>query len=224
MAVCLGSARVAAIRVSRLDSTCYCVGGADNAVVSSAIVRLQASPEYETGEEFTQKNGDGDIVINIKDQDRLKRINLTMEFATRDIALLELLTGGTVYTNGGGDIIGFARRGVGAQASDPVAMELWTRAVSSSGECVAASDAWWRWTYPKATFTLGDVSHENGIGLVNLTGTAEANPNYGDGCWDDWPAEEEIDPSSPEHFVLDSAGPPTTACGYTATPVPNATS
>jgi hypothetical protein len=218
MAVCLGSARVCALRVSRLDSTCNCVAGEDNAVVTSAIVRLQASPEYETGDEFIQKNGCGDIVINIKDVDRLKRINLTMELASRDIALLELLTGGTVYTDGA-DIVGFARRGVGAAANDPVAMELWTRAVSSSGNCVTTTSGWWRWTYPKATFTLGDVTHENGIGLVQLTGTSEANPNYGNGCFDDWPADDDIDPDSPEHFVLDEAGPPTTACGYIAVPV-----
>jgi hypothetical protein len=218
MAVCLGSARVCALRVSRLDSTCNCVAGEDNAVVSSAIVRLQASPEYEAGDEFIQKNGCGDIVINIKDVDRLKRINLTMELATRDISLLELLTGGTVYTDGV-DIIGFARRGVGATANDPVAMELWTKAVSSSGNCVVGTSNWWRWTYPKATFTLGDVSHENGIGLVQLTGTAEANPNYGNGCFDDWPSADDIDPDSPEHFVLDEDGPPTAACGYIAVPV-----
>lgn len=218
MAICLGSARVCALRVSRLSSTCACVAGATNAVVSSAIVRLQASPEYETGDEFVQKNGCGDIVINIKDADRLKRINLTMELATRDMSLLELLTGGTVYTEGS-DIVGFARRGVGASAPDPVAMELWTKAVSSSGNCVTEAAAWWRWTYPKATFTLGDVSHENGIGLVQLTGTAEANPNYGNGCFDDWPVTDEIDPTSPEHFVFDPDGPPTAQCGYIAVPV-----
>lgn len=218
MAVCLGSARVCALRVARLNSTCYCVAGEDNAVVSSAIVRLQASPEYETGDEFIQKNGCGDIVINIKDADRLKRINLTMELATRDISLLELLTGGTVYAEGE-DIVGFARRGVGASAPDPVAMELWTRAVSSSGNCTVDTAAWWRWTYPKATFTLGDVSHENGIGLIQLTGIAEANPNYGNGCFDDWPTTDDIDPTSPEHFVLDDDGPPTAGCGYVSVPV-----
>lgn len=218
MAVCLGSARVCVLRVSRLSNTCACVAGATNGAVSSAIVRLQASPEFETGDEFIQKNGCGDIVINIKDADRLKRINLTMELATRDIALLELLTGGTVYSNGV-NIEGFARRGVGAAANDPVAIELWTRAVSSSGNCTTETAAWWRWTYPKASLTLGDVSHENGIGLVTLSGTAEANPNFGNGCFDDWPMTTVIDPDSPEHFVLDAAGPPTSACGYITVPV-----
>lgn len=219
MAVCLGSARVCALRVSRLDDICSCVVGEDNAVVSSAIVRLQASPEYETGDEFIQKDGCGNIVINIKDVDRLKRINLTMELATRDIALLEILTGGTVYANEEGDIIGFARRGIGAEANDPVAMELWTRAVGASGTCAVETAAWWRWTYPKATFTLGDVTHENGIGLVQLTGFSEANPNFGNGCFDDWPSVDEIDPDSPEHFVLDEQGPPQAQCGYIPVPV-----
>lgn len=217
MAVCLGSARVCVIRVSRLNATCSCVAGATGAVVSSAIVRLAASPEYETGDEFIQKNGCGDIEVTVKDVDRLKRINLQLELATRDMELLELLTGGTLYIDGLGEPEGFARRGIGAAANNPVAVELWTRAVGTSGTCQADTSSWWRWTYPKATFTLGDTTLENGIATVQLTGFAEANPNYGNGCFNDWPAEDDIDPDSPEHFVFDAA-PPTAACGYITVP------
>lgn len=217
MAVCLGSARVCVIRVSRLSSSCSCVPGATGAVASSAIVRLAATPEYETGDEFITKNGCGDIELSIKDVDRLKRINLQLELATRDMELLELLTGGTLYVDGLGEPEGFARRGIGVAANDPVAMELWTRAISTAGTCGADDSTWWRWTYPKATFTLGDTTLENGIATVQLTGFAEANPNYGDGCFNDWPATDPIDPDSPEHFVFDDA-PPTTACGYITVP------
>jgi hypothetical protein len=221
MSVCLGSARACAVRVARLDSTCAIVKGANNAVASTAIVRLQSSPEYETGDEFIQKNGCGDICLYVKDGDKLKRMNLTLELCTRDMEMLELLTGGELIMDGA-DVIGFSRRGVGAADPDPVSLELWTRAIPSgqSGACADpnAGASWWRWVYPRASFTLGDVTHENGIGLVSLTGIADPNPFWGNGPFNDWPGDEFPDPTSPEHFVLDSVGPPTTQCGYIAVP------
>jgi hypothetical protein len=221
MSVCLGSARVCALRVARLDSTCQIVKGANNAVASTAIVRLVSSPEYETGDEFIQKNGCGDICLYVKNADKLKRMNLTMELCTRDMELLELLTGASLYTDAS-EVIGLSRRGVGATDPDPVSLELWTKAIPSgtSGACADpdAGASWWRWVYPRATFTLGDVTHENGIGLVSLTGFADPNPYWVNGPFNDWPADEILDQESPEHFVLDSVGPPTGQCGYIAVP------
>jgi hypothetical protein len=222
MSVCLGSARVCALRVTRLDSTCQIVKGANNAVASTAIVRLVSSPEYETGDEFIQKNGCGDICLYVKNADKLKRMNLTMELCTRDMELLELLTGASLYTDGG-EVVGLARRGVGATDPDPVSLELWTKAIPSgtSGACADpnAGASWWRWVYPRATFTLGDVTHENGIGLVSLTGFADPNPYWVNGPFNDWPADGYLDQESPEHFVLDSVGPPAGQCGYISVPL-----
>lgn len=221
MSVCLGSARVCALRVVRLDSTCQIQTGANNAVVSTAIVRLQSSPEYETGDEFIQKNGCGDVALVVKTLDKLKRINLQLELCTRDMELLELLTGGSLYTIGS-DVSGFARRGIGETDPDPVSMELWTRAIptGTGGSCVDPNTgaSWWRWVYPKASFTLGDTTLENGIALINLTGYAEPNINWGNGPFNDWPADELLQEDSPEHFVLDADGPPTAACGYISVP------
>ena len=219
MSVCLGSARVCALRVTRLDDTCRIVQGANNAVVSTAIVRLQSSPEYETGDEFIQKNGCGDIALVVKTGDKLKRMTLQLELCTRDMELIELLTGASLYTIGA-DVSGIARRGVGLSDPDPVSVELWTKAIptGTGGGCASEAGGWWRWVYPKATFTLGDVTHENGIGLVQLSGFAEPNPYWGNGPFNDWPADELLQEDSPEHFVLDSDGPPTAACGYITVP------
>lgn len=144
-----------------------------------------------------------------------------MELCTRDMALLELLTGATIYTKTG-EATGIGRRGVGAGDPNPVSLELWTKAIPTgqSGACAAVGAAqWWRWVYPRATFTLGDVTHENGIGLVSLTGFADPNPYWTNGPFNDWPADQLPDAESPEHFVLDTAGPPTTQCGYIAVPL-----
>lgn len=220
MSVCLGSARVCALRVTRLDANCNIVKGANNAVASSAIVRLQSSPEYETGDEFLQKNGCGDICLYIKALDKLKRMNLQMDLCTRDMELIELLTGASLYTIDGA-VSGLSRRGIGEADPDRVSVELWTKAIPTgqSGACTQGNGAtWWRWVYPAATFTLGDVTHENGIGLVTLSGFADPNPNWYNGPFNDWPADEAFDINSPEHFILDSDGPPATTCGYITVP------
>ena len=221
MSVCLGSARVCALRVARLNSACQIVPGANNGVVSTAIVRLQSSPEYVTGDEFIQKNGCGDICLNIKTLDKLKRMTLQLELCTRDMELIELLTGAQLYTDGG-EIVGVSRRGVGASDPNPVSLELWTKAIptGTTGGCQASTGEpeWWRWVYPRASFTLGDVTHENGIGMVMMSGYAEPNTWWGNGPWNDWPADQLLDENSPEHFVLDSVGPPTAQCGYVTVP------
>ena len=153
----------------------------------------------------------------MRDLDKLKRMNLQMELCTRDLELLEILTGATLYTVDG-TVSGLARRGVGAADPDAVSLELWTKAISTSGACQVAGQSWWRWVYPRAVFTLGDTALENGIATVQLTGFADPNPVWGNGPWNDWPATVFPDPDSPEHFVLDSDGPPTAVCGYTEVP------
>lgn len=216
MAVCFSSAKLCVLRVARLNSACACVSGATNGAVTSGIIRLQATPEYDTGQEYLLKNGCGDICVNFRDCDRLKRLNLSMELCTRDMELLEILTGGSIYTSTG-TTVGFSRRGTADTCPSPVFLEIWTRAIDATGTCVTPTYKWWRVVYPKATFTLGESSFENGVATVQLTGFAEPNPLIAaDGCWNDITLT--LDTDSPEHFFLQSSEPPTAVCGYTAVP------
>jgi hypothetical protein len=221
MAVCFSSAKLCLLRVARLDSNCGCVTGSTAGAVTSGIVRLDANPDMETGQEYLLKNGCGDICVNFRDCDRLKRINLQMELCTRDMELLEILTGGTIYTSDG-TTTGFSRRGIGSSCPNPVQLEIWTRAVDNTGTCTESGNpyAWWHIVYPKATFTLGDSTFENGVATVKLTGYSEANSQIGTGCWDDLPAG--LDETSPEFFFLEDSSYvlPSATCGYVTVPVP----
>lgn len=223
-AICRSSAQVCAIRVARLASNCTFVPGASSAVASSALIRIGSSPEYSPGEDFELKNGCGQLCVSLKNCDQLKRMNLTLELCTRDPALLELMTGAPVYTVGQ-DIIGYSRRGIGATCPPSVSVEIWTKAVGIQNTCptvvepVGYEEAqWWRVVWPKATFTLGDVTFANEIATVTLSGFAESNPNFASGPFQD--IDLTLDPTSPEHMFLDPDGPPTLGCGYTTTPVP----
>lgn len=219
MAVCFSSAKLCVLRVARLNSSCSCVAGAKNGAITSGIIKLDANPEMENGQEYLLKNGCGDICVNFRDCDRLKRINLSMELCTRDMELLEILTGGTVYTTDS-TTTGFSRRGIGSTCPSPVFLEIWTKAVDNTGTCVESGVPykWWHVAYPKATFTLGDSTFENGIATVKLTGYAEANSTLGTGCWTANPLPEGLDTTAPEIFLLESSDPPATSCGYVTVP------
>lgn len=223
--ICRGSAQLCKIRVARLNSLCTHVPGPNNAAASSAIIRINSSPEYTAGDDFEMKNGCGTLCVTLKTCDQLKRMALQLELCLRDPAMIELLTGATTYTDGT-DIIGYSRRGVGATCPDNVSVEVWTKAVTTQNNCLpivtpatSFQDAqWWRVIWPKATFTLGDVAFANEVATISLTGFAEANPNFLDGPFNDVPGGVVLDPSSPEHMILDQVGPPADECGYLTTP------
>jgi hypothetical protein len=139
--------------------------------------------------------------------------------------LLELLTGAHLYTQtfapAAAQVAGYSRRGVGQACPDPVSVEIWSKVIDNTGACSATDDTtplYWRTIWPRATFTLGDVSFANEIATISLTGFAEPNPAFTSGCFDDVPTEITLEPTSPEHYFLDAAGPPALACGYIEVP------
>jgi hypothetical protein len=225
-----GSIKLCVIRVTRIDPlTCQFVettGGINTeAVVSKAGVSLRSTPDYQQGQEYIQPNGCGDILVSVKDCDRLKRVNLDMELCVRDLELMELLAGGNLYsTNTASEgpptikNIGIGRRGIGLGCPNPVSIEIWSKAADTSGDCTAAPEfSWWRSVWPKAHLTLADIEYGNGVNLIKLNGYAEPNPFWGNGPFNDWPADETLDIAEPEAFILDSA-PPTPGLGYASVP------
>ena len=70
------SVQGAYVRVSRLSSTGTVVTGASSSYVMSAFVRLSMTPEYEAGDEFTQKTAGGGVCVTYKAADTLKRVNV----------------------------------------------------------------------------------------------------------------------------------------------------
>ncbi len=222
---CLASAKLCAIRVSRLGPDCAPVAGVNNAVVTSAVVKLIGTPQYDAGQEYTLKNGCGNTVVELREVDKLKSMNLDVELALRDMELIELMTGAQLYLNADTPtphVIGMSRRGVGAAAPASVSVEIWTRAISLTGDCtpgVSAVPQWWRIIYPKATFTLDTATFENSVGVITLKGFASANPQWGNGPFNDYPAATLLDPTTPEAYILDASGLPVTQCGYISVPV-----
>jgi len=244
-----GSAKACALRVARLAPDCAPATGASNGVATSAIIRLAATPNTESGEVYQLKDAAGKNLFYKKKPDRLLDMGLSLDLATRDFELIEMLTGSQLITDGDGRNIGIARRGADLGDAPFISVEIWTSSIDGNSVCAEVLDTlgteageiltgengdllgdpgvginpgWFRVIYPKATFTLGDSTFENGVAIVSLSGFATQNPLWGNGPFNDYPGigTGVLPGNSPEIILLDSIGPPALSDGYITVPDP----
>lgn len=229
---CLAHEDVCLLRVGRLSSLCAPLYGADNGIITEALVTLTASAEIETGAEDVRKNGCGKVLINVKKQDKIKRRNLTGEMVFYDYEAFELMFGGEVLHGAAGlpwagEVSGYAEPGPDSPDLDPISLEVVVRNVfGGAGTCSAAGNDAPTYTgiiFPKVFLVRGDVTVAEGAINVAFTGTSEPNPAYFTGPfrdWDDYSAEVFPDYSPMVEIGYDElplAGL-TVGCGYQTTP------
>jgi hypothetical protein len=106
--ICVAPIKGTHIRVVKLDECGVPVTGASSAVfVTKGFVQVAMEPQYEDGEEFFERNADGDACVNQKDSPTLKRMQLTIDFCNVDAEMAayilnaRLLTAGAATTGTG---------------------------------------------------------------------------------------------------------------------------
>ena len=92
------SVQGAAIRVTRLDSSGALLNGSLDSYTTSAFLRMSFTPEYEDGEEITEKAADGTVCVSYKAPDRLKRVTMELAICEPDPELTALLAGGVLLS------------------------------------------------------------------------------------------------------------------------------
>jgi hypothetical protein len=197
------------LRAARLDSAGYIIAGADNMVVSDALIQVNWEVEVAEGAELEQRNGCDEVCVTSKNPDTVKRVNLNMTLCHLDIELIEILAGGDIYLDGA-DPIGYQVPGVD-ESPDGASLEVWTKRWNNSQQ--ASGRPYWRWGFPLTKWRWGNVTLENGILAVPLSGVGEANTLFANGPLNDWPG----DLTNPFGFFADTAMPAAT-CGAQATP------
>lgn len=211
---CLPSIQACAMRVARLDPNGVPTPGIDNLYVTGGLITLTAEPQYRDGDEFEVVTACGDLGVNFKDVDRLKRVNVTLNIVAPDPELSELMGDGTVLTDGAA--VGYAAPELLQRVSpNGVSLELWSKRLAPDG----AQDPtfpWWRWAFPRVYLRIGAKNFQNGPMDNPFSGWAIENPNWYDGPAQDWPVASDrvfqYLPSGDAEF-------PTIMCGYQATPV-----
>jgi len=183
-----------AIRVTRLDAVGNLLNEPGDSYTTSAFIRFSFTPEYEEGDEITEKSANGAVCVSYKSPDTLKRITSELAICDPDPELTALISGGLLLTKNIGTYADPNRKSVGwaapAVGDDPsgngVAIEVWSRAIADGKP--AATLPYWQFIFPYVKLSLsGDRVIENGLMATTFSGYGLGNSQFDtgvDGRWE----------------------------------------
>lgn len=182
------------IRVTRLDANGNLLNGAGDSYTTSAFMRVSFTPEYEEGDEITEKNANGVVCVTYKSPDTLKRITMELAICEPDPELTALISGGLLlrknlgtYADPDMKSVGWASPGVGDDpAGNGVAIEAWSHAIANGKK--ASTLPYFHWVFPYAKLRQsGDRVIENGMLATTFEGYGLGNVQFlsgPDGRWE----------------------------------------
>ncbi|WP_280246734.1 hypothetical protein [Nocardia abscessus] len=113
-------------KVARFTAVTNCgapSAGAKNTLTTDGFTTLEFAPEYEDGEEMSQKKADGKFAFLFKDDDQLKWIGVTATFTGVNPDLLGMVLSQPIVMDHAGNAVGIR---VGQVISTDWAVETWT--------------------------------------------------------------------------------------------------
>jgi hypothetical protein len=181
------------IRVTRLDAAGNLLNGAGDSYTTSAFMRVSFTPEYEEGDEITEKNANGVVCVTYKSPDTLKRITMELAICEPDPELTSLVSGGLLLRKNLGTFaspdnksIGWAAPGVGDDpAGYGVAIEAWSHAIKNGKK--SSTLPYFHWVFPYVKLRQsGDRVIENGMLATTFEGYGLGNSQFGSGVDGRW--------------------------------------
>lgn len=181
------------IRVTRLDASGNLLNEPGDSYTTSGFMRLSFTPEYEEGDEMTEKSADGTVCVTYKAPDTLKRITMELAICEPDPELTQLLSGGLLLRKNLGTYSTPNRKSIGwsspSTGDDPagngVAIETWSYAIIDGKK--AANLPYFHWVFPYVKLRLsGDRVIENGMLANTFEGYGLGNPEFGMGLDERW--------------------------------------
>jgi len=181
------------IRATRLDASGNLLNEAGDSYTTSGFMRLSFTPEYEEGDEITEKGADGTVCVTYKAPDTLKRITMELAICEPDPELTQLLSGGLLLRKNLGTYAEPDRKSIGwsspSTGDDPagygVAIECWSHAIIDGKK--AASLPYFHWVFPYAKLRLsGDRVIENGLLANTFEGYGLGNTAFSSGLDERW--------------------------------------
>ena len=174
------------IRITRLDAAGNLLNGPGDSYVTSAFMRVSFTPEYEEGDEITEKNANGIVCVTYKSPDVLKRITMELAICEPDPEITSLVSGGLLLRKGN-QSIGWAAPGVGDDpAGYGVSVEVWSHAIANGKK--STDLPYFHWVFPYAKLRQsGDRVIENGMLATTFEGYGLGNVNFNngpDGRWE----------------------------------------
>ena len=181
------------IRVTRLDASGNLLNGEGDSYTTSAFMRVSFTPEYEEGDEITEKNANGVVCVTYKSPDTLKRITMELAICEPDPELTALISGGLLLRKNLGTFgspnnksVGWASPGVGDDpAGYGVAIEAWSHAIKNGKK--SSTLPYFHWVFPFVKMRQsGDRVIENGMLATTFEGYGLGNSAFGSGVDGRW--------------------------------------
>ena len=181
------------IRVTRLDANGLLLNNAGDSYTTAAFIQVTFTPEYESGDEITQKAASGAVCVTYQAPDTLKRITMELAICEPDPELTSLISGGLLLRkNLGTDVspnnksVGWAAPGIGDDpAGNGVAVEAWSLAIKDGKK--ASSLPYFHWIFPYTKLRQsGDRVIENGLLATTFEGFGLGNVEFGSGPDERW--------------------------------------
>lgn len=184
------SVQGAVVRVARLAADGTHATGPSASYVTKAFLRVSFTPEYEEGDEITEKAADGTVCVTFKAPDTLKRVTLELAICNPDPEFTEILAGGTILSatvDAQEQSVGYASPAVGVDAvPNGASLEVWSYAVKDGKR--ASVNPYWHWVFPYVVMRPGgDRVIENGLLANTFEGWGVGNSGFGDGPDGGWP-------------------------------------
>ena len=213
---CLNLVRGTSARITQLDE-CGDVGTVF--AVTDGWIEAAVTAEYEAGDEFIQKNANGDLCVNERSPDALKRLSVNLNFCVEDPDIISLITGADLEVDTP-DTVGF-RRKVGINETT-FALELWLKI--AGGSCGEGGQCYGYYLLPFLTGgTLGDLTFGNQVITFSTTAYTQAGSGWGVGPWNvigepAAPLDVAIAADQIELLRQTCVAPPVSACGRQTIP------
>ena len=221
MAVCAAPIKGTHIRVVKVDICGNPVTGASSLVVTSkGFVQVVMDPDYEDGEEFFERNADGDACVNQKDAPTLKRLTLTVDLCSVDPVMASYVLSARLLDTTGSPTTGTGWAMSEGSPTNRFSLEVWQR-VAGSGACDASGVQ--RYIYNAwanvGNVKVGSYTVENGRSTLQFIGeTAGAGTQWGNGPGNgiSW-LPTGVTLTTTEHWAwnITTNAPPTEVCGPT---------
>lgn len=113
---------------------------------SKGFITATFSPQFEEGDEITEKAADGSVCVSFKVDDSFTRVDFSLSLCDVDPEVTALLAGGNVILSDDGEVIGYTSPQAGDKVGNPVAIEIWSQAIVAGKP--ASDRPYWHWVFP----------------------------------------------------------------------------
>lgn len=178
------------LRVTKVDAQGNVLGTTDNSYVTDNPLSVTLTPNIETGNTFSARNGCGCSIARFKANDIFNWFEFAFRSAALEPELMAMLLGAETIVDGA-DVVGMAFQGaLDCDEDEPaVALEFWTKHVVGSGQ--DSIHPWIHWVFPKTVWQLSDNTFEEGIAEPSVSGFSRTNAQWGAGPYGDGPPDDQ---------------------------------